>query len=169
MSHGLTVRDSIGPRTSPLAQASVVVSTITEIDGVPIQDLDEIVVRILLSQQTTSGGAGVVDFYLQRPVKGTGVPDPTVDADWDDFASFTQLPAATAKDESIRLPLVGPQDVDGSLAAYPRVRAIGTLASATILHGRWGDAIRFVEKIGGADLTQAAIYTVHLTGIRNPR
>lgn len=159
------VRDSIACTTG-LAQATTVQATITEIGGVPLIEFDEIVMRFLFSVQTNSAGAGTLDTYIQRPVVGLTQPDGTVDADWDDYIALPQLAKQTARDVIVRMPLPGPQDVDGSLASWGRARAIATLTADTILHGDFGDALRVVEKIGGAALSVAGVYTIQLTGIR---
>jgi len=148
-------------RTAPTAAATVTVTTVTEIESVPIQLFRGLIARLEITRAAI-GDTPTLDLYLQRAIRPS--PDPTDDNDWEDFYAFPQHTTAL-QDLVVTLPLPAAQDVDGSLGSMSRTQAVETLAADTLLSGHWGDQIRIREKITtGGTISTAAQYHLHLTG-----
>ncbi len=142
---------------------SATVATVREVKGRPLERIDEMRVRLHVTQATAGSVGPTVDVYLQRPVSAS--PDPTDDTDWEDFYRFPQFSTALV-DKIVSLPLPLAQDVDASLGSMSRTRAIETLTADTALGGHWMGPVRIREVLGaaGGTITQAAIYDVEIAG-----
>lgn len=136
------------------------VGTFDSINGVPIDLFDELLVYMDVTQ-ALSGSSPTMDIYLQRAVVPN--PDPTNDNHWDDLAAFPQITTSTAQ---YILPMPA-TFISGSATAnnVPLARFEASLSSGALRVGHWGNYIRIVEKMGGT-VTQAAVYSIHVTGIR---
>lgn len=148
----------VAARTSALS-GTATVATVTTIQGEGLESFDELLVYIV-SSQSLVGTAPTMDLYLQRAVVPD--PNPATDAHWADFFAFLQF--TTSAGLHVTLP-VSPTGASGGNTATAQdvARTESSMAARGVFYGHWGDRIRIREKMGGT-VTQAMIYSIHMTG-----
>ncbi len=128
-------------------------ATITEINGTPIGDFDEI--HVYLEEDVDLTGAGSIDIFLERAMNSPV-------SVWFRYARFDQLLTAAHQPMEMVLPIVRTSgDVSVGRAMEDDNLAIG---EGEAVAGFWGDAIRVVEVLAGT-VSAAATYSVYIMGI----
>lgn len=161
MGYSYKAETVVSARTSGTSVATETVTTVTEIEGIPLSEFDEIHVYVKSSQNIVGTGSQLT-LYLQRPV----VPDyaAATDAHWADLTSSPLVSAAgTASiDAECHLPVVFDQPDTAAVAWRTRTLAAMTASDAHV--GAVGPAIRIQEKRAGT-ITTPLIYSIHMVGV----
>lgn len=158
---GKIVQETIVPsRAGQSGAGTVTLATITEIDGVPLEEFDEILMYIVSSVNIAGGGS--IDFYFQYPVVPN--PDVTVDAHWDDH---TRGPTTTSGiDQVLSLNRRSYGGTTGTAGASAHARGAQAAATDTSLPYPFpGRQMRIREVVAGA-VTTAMTYAIHAIGRR---
>lgn len=128
-------------------------ATITEINGTPIGDFDEL--HVYLEEDVDLTGAGSVDIFLER-----AMDSPT--SVWFRYARFDQLLTAAHQPMEMVLPIARSSgDVQVGRAMEDDNLAVG---EGEAVAGLWGDKIRVVEVLAGT-VSGAATYSMFIMGI----
>lgn len=156
-----TVRATVvNAQRSAIANGTVtVIATVSSIDGIPVDLLDEIQVYF---GSINGVGTGTINLFLQRAIRPGA--DPAVDADWEDFYTTPNITVGAPINRVVVLPANRDSGVDVASASHVRSHAGG--AADVLLVGHWGDKIRIVEKVTVAGLTTGIDYSVYMSGVR---
>jgi hypothetical protein len=128
-------------------------ATITEINGTPIGDFDEI--HIYLEEDTALTGAGNINIFMER-----AEADPATV--WFRYARFDQLTSSAHQPMEMVLPII---NTSGDQSAGRTMEDDNfAVAEGEAVVGFWGDAIRVVEVLSGT-VSGAATYTINIMGI----
>jgi hypothetical protein len=136
------------------------VGVVETVEAVGLAEFRELLVYWEVTQGMI-GTSPTLRLLLQRALVPR--PDPDTDAHWDDIFKFDEI--TTAADEQVTT-LPNTLVATGITATTGWNRATGGVNDATSHPGKWGDRLRVVEIISGSGITQAAIYSLHLTGVR---
>ncbi len=120
--------------------------------------------ELLVYWEVTQGMIGTsptLRLLLQRALVPR--PDRDTDAHWDDIFKFDEI--TTAAEQQVTV-LPNMLVATGVTATTGWDRATGALSDAQAHPGYFGDRLRVLEIISGSGITQAAIYSLHLTGMR---
>lgn len=157
---GFTRRETvIAARTTGTTAGTFVVDVINSIGRESLDTFRD----LLLYWEVTQGMVGTTP-ELRLAVQRAIVPDPVqaTDGHWDDLFVFDEI-TTTAQQRIAILPAAIFATAVTPVMGWDR--ATGGLADYTGHPGLYGDRLRIVEIISGSDLTQAAIYSLHLNGM----
>ena len=149
----------VAARTSAVSGESVV-TTIQDINNAELQYFDNLLVYLQVTQ-ALQGTLPTLNLYLQQAVVPN--PDPANNAHWSDLYAFPQITTET-KEWLIPLPQTHASSATTRTAPVGYDRTHATLSADELRIGEGPyDHLRLVEKLGGT-VTQAAIYSLHVTG-----
>ena len=132
---------------------TVVRATITEINGTPIGDFDEI--HVYIEEDTDLTGTGDINIFLERAMDAAR-------SVWFRYARFDQLDTNAHQPMEMVLPIVRTSgDVQVGRVMEDDNLAVG---EGEAVAGFWGDVIRVVEVLAGT-VSGAATYSVYIMGI----
>ncbi len=148
----------VAARNAGTVAQTATVKTITSVGDRQLDHMTSLNMRLEVATKP-AGTTPTFDLYLQRATQASPSDD-----DWQDFYHFPQVTDSAVIDVEIALPLVGPQDVDGSLGSASVAVVQEALAADTLIAGHWGEQIRIREVVGGSALSQGCLYSLHAVG-----
>ena len=147
-------------RSSGTTAGTTQVGVVETVEAVGLGEFRELLVYWEVTQGMI-GTTPTLRLLLQRALVPR--PDPDTDAHWDDAFKFDEI--TTAAEQQVTV-MPDTLVATGITATTGWDRATGGLSDATSHPGRWGDRLRVLEIISGSSITQAAIYSLHMTGVR---
>jgi hypothetical protein len=150
----------IDDQSSGTTAGTTQVGVVETVEAVGLGEFRELLVYWEVTQGMI-GTSPTLRLLLQRALVPR--PDPDTEAHWDDMFKFDEITTAAGQQVTTLPAALIATSVTATIGWD---RATGGLSDANVRPGSWGDQLRVVEIISGSGITQAAIYSLHLTGMR---